>query len=262
MNSKTFPDFNTPAGIREVADHLDGLALEAHTLTELPRYSLGHLHIHPTARAFTCVAASLRQNAPRAGGKRGGVWMTPSCRIPMPIFDGKVITHWGTNQTKIVEGLYAMDSVRVCGSPEAALTTIRRQLEIQGESMDPSDVKRCQKAARDIENHLEVERVKAERAAADDIVNQRIKTGRKPDTLEIVPEGTEVELVANNGLYLGMVLSCKLGSSTICGRKEVVAVYKIEVTHKKEWRDTRFLPLPPRKRTTKKALWNDITILN
>ena len=59
-----------------------------------------------------------------------------------------------TSYTAKVTGVLAFDSVRHCGSPEAAAETIRRQLDTQGESMDPADVKRCERAIVEIRKYL------------------------------------------------------------------------------------------------------------
>jgi hypothetical protein len=144
---KPFPDFNSPAGIRAVAEHLDGLAADPDLTGFDARHIIGHLRIRPNRYALTTAAMWLREKAPRAGGKRSGVWLTPQYTIPLR-------APGDTGYTAKVTGVLAMDAVRHCGSPEAALETIRRQLDTQGESMDPADVKRCERAARLIESHI------------------------------------------------------------------------------------------------------------
>lgn len=155
-----------------------------------------------------------------------------------------------------------MDAVKHCGTPAAALATIRRQLTLQGESMEPADVKRCERAASLIEAHIAADIRDTELKAAEDALEARIAAGREPDSMEIVDTDTEVQIVHRGWRYIGTVLSCKIGPHPILGAKHPTAVYTVRVTHKKETRKKRYAFHPIRPATMEKIIWRDVKILN
>jgi hypothetical protein len=190
-----FPDFNTPAGIRAVADKLENMAEQAELFPpepQAPRISLGHLRLNPDAHSLKTTAAMLRKAAPEAGKPRSGAWVKPEPSFTAP---------WDREKPDVLK----LDAVRVCGTPEAAAATIRRQLDMQGESMDPADKKRAEKALAQIETHLwrlaEKERSEATGAAMLD----RIYDARRPAREEVLPDGTEIV----SGRYLGTITGSK-----------------------------------------------------
>jgi len=260
MKTPTFPNFDTPAGIRAVADHLDTLAADpVNGEAGTPDHVIGHIRIRSTLRALTEAAKWLRYDAPRAGGKRGGVWLTPTATRPLPVFpQGCEATFHGSNRGAPLTGVLAMDAVRHCGSPEAALATIRRQLDVQGESMDPADVKRCERAAKLIEAHIEERAREAEQAAADEAEAARIAKGVVPGNLDAVPEGAEVLIKEGYREYLGKVVSHAKGSHPVLGPKYPAMLHTVAVTHIRETRGKRYGYHPAKKRTVLK----DVISLN
>jgi len=154
-----------------------------------------------------------------------------------------------------------MDAVRHCGTPEAALATIRRQLAIQGQDMHPADLKRCERAASLIEAHLAAEKLVAEQEAAEEALEARITAGRVPDNREITPLGTEVAFNHEYRRYIGTVETCEIGPHPILGKQHPSAVYAIRATHLKETKGKRYAFHPIRPVTLKRIIALDVKIL-
>jgi len=236
MKTKPFPDFNSPAGIRAVADHLDSLASDpANWEPATPDHQIGHIRIRSTYRALTGAAALLRENA----GRRARC----SC-------------------TAMETDVLKMDAVRHCGSPEAALATIRRQLATQGESMEPADVKRCERAARLIENYLEKCARTATLEAENNVLLARIEAGKEPDWATLGAAGLEAVVTdKDHREYLGKVSVCKIGAHPILGAKHRVALYTVTVSHIRETRDKRYAFHPVKPKTLKRLTPKQVRIL-
>lgn len=143
-------DLNTPKGIRAAADELAAMAEHAGSLSPRALLVDNPAPVTITAGRFTArihdcweslrdAAVLFRKRASRAGGKKRGRWMTPTVRVPVHTEDG----------------IDSLDAVRVYGDPETALQAIERQLAAQGADMEPADVRRCERAADEIRQHLE-----------------------------------------------------------------------------------------------------------
>jgi len=236
MKTKPFPDFNTSAGIRRVAEHLDGLAADpANWVDRGEPHVIGHLRIRPTYRALTEAAAMMLGKA----GRRA----TYAC---------------GAMETDVPE----MDAVKHCGSPEAALATIRRQIDTQGESMEPADVKRCERAARLIENYLEVCARQTAMEVENNALLARIEAGKEPDWITLGATGLEVVVTGNDHReYLGTVSVCKIGAHPILGAKHRVALYTVTVSHIRETREKRYAFHPVKPKTLKRLTPKQVRIL-
>jgi hypothetical protein len=140
---KPFPDFDTSKGIRAVADYLELQAETPHPDGAV--ITVGHMKIRATIRGCLEASSLLRKKAAAAGKPKSGAWVKPPPWI----------------RQKTETRLQDLDAVRVCGTPEAALETIERQLATQGEYMESADVARCQKAAFFIQQHLVKEKERA-----------------------------------------------------------------------------------------------------
>ena len=211
----TFPDFNTPAGIRAVADKLESMAEQAEFFPpepQAPRISLGHLRLNPDALSLKTTAAMLRKGAPEAGKPRSGVWVKPAPSFTFP---------WDREKPDVLK----LDAVRVCGTPEAAAATIRRQLDAQGESMDPADVKRAEKALAQIDHHLWMIAEKARSEAAGEAMLARIICASHPAREEVLPDGTEIV----SGRYLGTITGSKTAKN---GAVSHSATFTLEVSRR------------------------------
>lgn len=218
---KPFPDFNTAAGIRAVAKHLDGLAADPANWDEgTPDHRIGHITVYSTHRALTSAATLLREKA----GRRA---LSPSTAM----------------ETDVMK----MDCVRHCGSPQAALETIRRQLATQGMDMDPAAVKRCERAA-----------LKAE----DESLVARVAAGKEPGASEILAPSTEVAVKHGYQGYLGTVSACKIGPHPVLGKKHPVALYTVSVSHIRETRQKRYAYYPSKPKKIEKLIWKDIRVLS
>lgn len=232
---KPFPDFNTAAGIRAVAEHLDGLAADpANWEQGTPDHRIGHITVYSTHRALTSAATLLR-------GKH------------------KWKDHYTTKETPNV---MKMDCVRHCGSPQAALETIWRQLATQGMDMDPAAVKRCERAARAIEAHIEKEAHEAALKAEDESLVARVAAGKEPGASEILAPGTEVAVKHGYRDYLGTVSACKIGPHPVLGKKHPVALYTVSVSHIRETRQKRYAYYPSKLKKIEKLIWKDIRVLS
>lgn len=233
---KPFPDFNTAAGIRAVAEHLDGLAADpANWEQGTPDHRIGHITVYSTHRALTSAATLLKAKA----GRRA---LSPSTAM----------------ETDVMK----MDCVRHCGSPQAALETIRRQLATQGMDMDPAAVKRCERAARAIEAHIEKEAHEAALKAEDESLVARVAAGKEPGASEILAPGTEVAVKHGYRDYLGTVSACKIGPHPVLGKKHPVALYTVSVSHIRETRQKRYAYYPSKLKKIEKLIWKDIRVLS
>jgi len=231
-------DFNTRKGILAVADHLDSLALDTsiHDDTWQARHHVGMLRILPTFSGFTRAAAQLRENAGRWYGRE------------------YVCKAMETDVAK-------MDAVRHCGSPEAALATIRRQLDAQGENMEPADVRRCERAASLIEAHIEKAAADAAQAAMDEAEAKRIAKGTQPGWTDLLAPGTEVFVTHAYREFLATVSASKVGPHPILGKQHPVALYTVEVTHLRETRHGRYAMHPVKRKVLKKLIPKNLLTL-
>lgn len=214
METKTFPDFSFAAGIRRVAEHLDSLAADpVNWEPGTPDHCIGHLTIRSNFWSLKDAATLLRNHS------------KPYALRP-----------FSRTETDVLK----MDAVRHCGSPAAALKTIRRQLDTQGKSMVPADLKRCERAARLIEGHIANETLVAAQAAEDAALLARIAAGEVPDSLAITLTGTHVAVTHDCRHYLGTVSSCKIGPHPTLGAKHRTAIYTIKVSHIRETQSSRY----------------------
>lgn len=235
MKAKPFPNFDTPTGIRRVAEHLDGLAADPANWDDgTPDHRIGHLTIRPTYRALTKASEILRGKHRRTDA----------------------------HTTKKEPGVMDLDAVKHCGSPEAALATIRRQLDTQCESMDPVDVKRCERAAALIKDHIEALAREAAQKAEDEALDDLIAEAWEPGMSQTdIPAGTPAKITYSYRDYLGTVLTCKIGPHPILGKRHPVALYTVTVSHIRETREKRYAFHSTKPKVLKKLIWNQIRIL-
>lgn len=143
-----------------------------------------------------------------------------------------------TRETKVrpavttATGIWKLDAIRAYGSPEAGLAAIQRQLAIQAADMDPADVKRCQRAANEIERHLTevAEHLAAVNEAAAEA--EVFKATRPMDTGNPPAIGSTVYIKAHGRDFKGTVLAYADKRDAILGKK--VPHVQVQLTHRRE----------------------------
>jgi hypothetical protein len=127
--------------------------------------------------------------------------------------------------------------------------------------MEPSDVKRYERALRLIEEHIEAVARKVAQKAEDDALLARVAAGKEPDNQSITTAGTEVHVKHHYREYLGTISGCKLGPHPLLGKNHPTALYTVTISHFRETKKGRCTFHPVKAKTFKKIIWNQIRIL-
>lgn len=216
MRTPTASDLNTAAGIRHVSEWLHARALSGEAQGRPARVTIGPFTITDDVGPLTAAAVSVKR-----GAHSPGYWRTRLSVEGIP-------THPVTTST----GVYRLDAVRHYGTPEAGLAAIRRQLAAQSSDMDPADVKRCERAAVEIERHLMALAERARREAEADATARTFQTAVQADPGNPPYVGVEVFTTHRHRDYMGKVLGNAMRKDDIL-RTPLRHVH-VQLTHRRE----------------------------